>query len=110
MEALLTEHDQCDVEKLLAPAGGGQAGGMGPGGHQLSVRREGTWQETDRRAWNPCLVRPPKQTPAMTARRPPEPFRPLPSRKLGVTLLSVQARRRRFTNSLPPRAGESGGW
>ena len=53
------------------------------------------------------LVRPPKQTPAMTARRPPEPFRPLPARKLGVSLLSVQARRRRFTNSLPPRRGRA---
>ena len=55
-------------------------------------------------------MRPPKQTPAMTARRPPEPFRPIPARKLGVSLLSVQARRRRFSNSLPPRAGETGGW
>ncbi len=58
----------------------------------------------------PLLVRPPKQTPATTARRPPEPFRPLPARKLGVSLLSVQARRRRYSSSLPPRAGESGGW
>ena len=32
------------------------------------------------------------------------------ARKVGVTLLSVRARRRRFSNSLPPRAGESGGW
>ena len=60
--------------------------------------------------WNTFVVRPPKQSPAMTARRPPEPFRPLPARRLGISLLSVQARRRRYTNSLPPRAGESGGW
>ena len=55
-------------------------------------------------------MRPPKQTPASTARRPPEPFRPIPARKPGVSLLSVQARRRRYRDSLPPRAGESGGW
>jgi len=55
-------------------------------------------------------VRPPKQTPALTARRPAEPFRPLPARKLGVSLLSVKARRRRFGANLPPRAGETGGW
>lgn len=59
---------------------------------------------------NTYAVRPPKQTPASTARRPPEPFRPLPARKLGVSLLSVKARRRRFRDVLPPRAGESGGW
>jgi hypothetical protein len=56
------------------------------------------------------VVRPKKQTPAMTARRPAEPFRPIPARKLGVSLLSVKARRRRFSADLPPRAGESGGW
>jgi hypothetical protein len=55
-------------------------------------------------------VRPPKLTPATTSRRPPEPFRPIPARKLGVSLLSVQARRRRYRDVLPPRAGESGGW
>jgi hypothetical protein len=55
-------------------------------------------------------VRPPKQTPAVTSRRPPEPFRPLPARKLGVSLLSVQARRRRNRGVLPPKAGEAGGW
>jgi len=55
-------------------------------------------------------VRPSKQTPAITARRPAEPFRPLPARKLGVSLLSVKARRRRYSANLPPRAGETGGW
>jgi hypothetical protein len=75
------------------------------------VKRRGQGQqETAPRAWNTFTVRPPKQTPAATARRPPEPFRPLPARKLGISLLSVQARRRRYSNSLPPRAGESGGW
>lgn len=55
-------------------------------------------------------MRPPKQTPALTARRPAEPFRPLPAQKLGVSLLSVKARRRRYRADLPPRAGEAGGW
>lgn len=55
-------------------------------------------------------MRPPKQTPSITARRPPEPFRPIPARKLGVSLLSVKARRRRYSRALPPKAGESGGW
>jgi hypothetical protein len=67
-------------------------------------------QETARAGRNTYVVRPSKQTPAMTARRPPEPFRPIPARKLGVSLLSVKARRRRFSRSLPPRAGETGGW
>ena len=57
---------------------------------------------------NTSLVRPRKQTPAMTARRPAEPFRPLPAKKLGVSLLSVKARRRRFSADLPPRALKSG--
>jgi hypothetical protein len=43
-------------------------------------------------------------------RRPPEPFRPVPARRLGVSLLSVQARRRRFRSVMPPHAGEIGGW
>jgi hypothetical protein len=67
-------------------------------------------QESGPSGRNTCVVRPRKQTPALTARRPPEPFRPIPARKLGVSLLSVKARRRRYSTGLPPRAGESGGW
>lgn len=59
---------------------------------------------------NNHAVRPPKQTPAAMLRRPAEPFRPIPARKLGVSLLSVKARRRRHSSNLPPRAGERGGW
>lgn len=59
---------------------------------------------------NFAFVRPPRQTPATTTRRPPEPFRPLPARKMGVSLLATQARRRRYRGVLPPRAGEAGGW
>jgi hypothetical protein len=46
----------------------------------------------------------------MSVRRPAEPFRPIPARKLGISLLSVQARRRRYSANLPPKAGEAGGW
>jgi hypothetical protein len=53
-------------------------------------------------------MRPAKQTPASTTRRPAEPFRPLPARKLGVSLLASQARRRRYRGTLPPRAGAAG--
>ena len=109
MEPLLPEHSQSDVEELLSAPGRRQAGGVGAHGHA----DERTWcdeQETDPDTLNTSVVRPRKQTPAVTARRPAEPFRPIPARKLGVSLLSVQARRRRFTKSLPPRAGESGGW
>jgi hypothetical protein len=67
-------------------------------------------QECGRSGQNNCSVRAPKLTPSTTSRRPPEPFRPLPARKLGVSLLSAQARRRRYRDALPPRAGESGGW
>lgn len=57
---------------------------------------------------NTILVRPAKQVPASTTRRPAEPFRPLPARKMGVSLLATQARRRRYRGTLPPRAGASG--
>ena len=109
MEAQLTEDLEGNVEQLLAPPGGRQSGRVRPGLHVGSVG-PADQQESGCCAWKPSTVRPPKQTPASTARRPPEPFRPLPARKLGTSLLSVQARRRRYTNSLPPRAGESGGW
>jgi len=56
----------------------------------------------------PWLVRPARQVPATTTRRPPEPFRPLPARKMGVSLLATQARRRRYRGTLPPRAGHAG--
>jgi len=49
-------------------------------------------------------------TPAIQARRPAEPIRPLPARRAGVTLLAVRARRRRWRRVLPPQAGETGGW
>ena len=41
-------------------------------------------------------TRPQKQEPPRSARRPPEPLRPEPSRKPGPTLLAAQARRRRY--------------
>ena len=107
VEALLAEDPQGHLEQLLAPASGRQAGGVGADGHGV----ERTWirqQETDHQTRNTSVVRPPKQTPAMTARRPAEPFRPIPARKLGVSLLSVKARRRRFSADLPPRGRERG--
>ncbi|MEY2455299.1 MAG: hypothetical protein QOH64_3395 [Acidimicrobiaceae bacterium] len=57
---------------------------------------------------NNVVVRPAKQVPPFTTRRPPEPFRPLPARKMGVSLLATKARRRRYRGNLPPRAGASG--
>jgi hypothetical protein len=57
---------------------------------------------------NRRVVRPARQVPPNTTRRPAEPFRPLPARKMGVSLLATQARRRRFRGTLPPRAGHSG--
>ena len=41
-------------------------------------------------------TRPQKQEPPRSARRPPEPLRPEPARKPGVTLLAAKARRRRY--------------
>ena len=41
-------------------------------------------------------VPPRPKNPASTARRPVEPFRPVPARRRGVTLLAAQARRARF--------------
>jgi hypothetical protein len=40
-------------------------------------------------------MRPPKQAPPSEARRPPEPIRPLPAQRVGITLLAVKARRAR---------------
>jgi len=40
-------------------------------------------------------VRAPRQQPPPDSRRPPEPLRPLPARRAGITLLSVKARRQR---------------
>lgn len=57
---------------------------------------------------NHAVVRPARQTPAATTRRPAEPFRPVPARKVGLSLLASQARRRRYRGTLPPRAGQSG--
>jgi hypothetical protein len=46
--------------------------------------------------------------PAATARRPAQPIRPVPATRLAADLLAVKARRRRFQQILPPRAGERG--
>ena len=109
MEALLSEHAQGDIQELLAAPGRRQTGRMGTYRHPTQRTRRGE-QESDPPLGNTYVVRPPKQTPSTTGRRPPEPFRPLPARKLGVSLLSVQARRRRYKTILPPKAGEAGGW
>jgi hypothetical protein len=61
-------------------------------------------------AANLAIVRPAKQTQPVAYRRPPEPIRPLPARRIGVSLLAVRARRRRYRGLLPPRSGETGGW
>jgi hypothetical protein len=109
VEPLLAEHRQGHLQELAAAPGRRQAGGVGAHVH-LVERTSWAQQETGPVTRNTSLVRPRKQTPARTARRPAEPFRPLPAKKLGVSLLSVKARRRRFSADLPPRAGESGGW
>jgi hypothetical protein len=46
--------------------------------------------------------------PAATGRRPAQPIRPVPARRMSADLLAVKARRRRFQQILPPRAGERG--
>ena len=46
--------------------------------------------------------------PAATARRPAQPIRPVPATRLAADLLALKARRRRFQQVLPPRAGERG--
>lgn len=38
----------------------------------------------------------PASQPNSASRRPPEPYRPIPAQRAGVTLLAVRARRRRF--------------
>jgi hypothetical protein len=44
-------------------------------------------------------MRPPKTSPAADSRRPPEPIRPLPAQRTGITLLAVKVRRRRYRRS-----------
>jgi len=46
--------------------------------------------------------------PAESTRRPAQPLRPVPARRLGGDLLAVKARRRRFQRVLPPQSGERG--
>jgi len=41
--------------------------------------------------------------PSPQSKRPPEPVRPLPAQRAGVTLLAVQVRRRRYRDGLPRR-------
>lgn len=41
-------------------------------------------------------MRPPKTAPAAASRRPPEPIRPLPAQRTGITLLAVKVRRTRY--------------
>jgi hypothetical protein len=43
--------------------------------------------------------------PAAQTTRPPEPIRPLPAERTGVTLLAVQVRRRRYREGLPRQGG-----
>lgn len=45
------------------------------------------------------VMRPPKTAPAADSRRPPEPIRPLPARRTGITLLAVKVRRSRYRRS-----------
>jgi hypothetical protein len=54
------------------------------------------------------LVSSPNSAPGATTRRPAQPIRPVPARRLAGDLLAVKVRRRRFQQVLPPRAGERG--
>lgn len=56
----------------------------------------------------PLAVPSRNSAPAATTRRPAQPIRPLPASRLAADLLAVKARRRRFQQILPPRAGERG--
>jgi hypothetical protein len=46
------------------------------------------------------------KSPARLTTRPPEPLRPIPATKAGVTVLAVRLRRRRYTDDL----GRLGNW
>ncbi len=56
----------------------------------------------------PSVVPSRNSAPAATTRRPAQPIRPVPATRLAADLLAVKARRRRFQQILPPRAGERG--
>jgi hypothetical protein len=43
--------------------------------------------------------------PAAQTTRPPEPIRPLPAVRTGVTLLALKARRRRYRDGIPKDRG-----
>lgn len=50
-------------------------------------------------------MRPPRQKPDATRRRPPEPFRPIPAKQMGISLLTVKVHRKRHRGDLlGPRA------
>jgi hypothetical protein len=43
--------------------------------------------------------------PAAQTTRPPEPIRPAPAARTGVTLLALRVRRRRYRNGIPKQRG-----
>ena len=43
--------------------------------------------------------------PAAQTTRPPEPIRPLPAERTGVSLLALKVRRRRYRDGLPKQGG-----
>jgi hypothetical protein len=50
----------------------------------------------DAAAANLGVMRQSKTAPGADSRRPPEPIRPLPARRTGITLLAVKVRRSRY--------------
>ena len=55
---------------------------------------------------NPPIVPSRPKPPAQVTTRPPEPLRPVPAVKAGVTVLAVRLRRRRYSNDV----GRLGNW
>ncbi|MFP5577081.1 MAG: hypothetical protein ACLGIZ_02450 [Acidimicrobiia bacterium] len=75
-----------------------------PGGQISMPSKEGM----EATSGEPLPVPARNSAPAATARRPAQPIRPLPARRASADLLAVKARRRRYQQILPPRAGERG--
>jgi hypothetical protein len=96
VEALSGKRLKGDIEELASSARGGKSAGHIP----VNATEKGTCTAVA----NQSPVRPQKQTPALDSRRPPEPLRPEPARRAGISLLAAKARRRRFRRTGPPFA------
>jgi hypothetical protein len=107
VEAVRGEDLEGDVEELAATFVGGEADVHG--GHTVrpfaAGARLGPDGGTGPREAEVVEVATRPSRPAAQTTRPPEPIRPLPAERTGVSLLALKVRRRRHRDGLPKQGG-----